>query len=125
MPLTCSVCADTGLLLLAERCPLCEGFGRDGQLAWERASTPLWRARLLLCRILRTGMAQLTADERQDLASLLLRSKRGKRRQRRTRGPPCFLLAPAQEAPPATDATIMETVWWGPEKSDVLPRRLC
>jgi hypothetical protein len=84
----CSVCEDTGLLL-AEFCPLCDGFGQAGGEVWQRACTRPARAKCLLARILRTGNVRLTEAERTDVLSLTL-----SRRQRRLVSEQGTLLAP-------------------------------
>ena len=89
--MSCPVCSDSGLLL-ARLCPLCDGFGLEGYRVWESSVTPTSKAKCLLHRILRTGRAEMTAAEREDLACLAL-SRRKRRAAKRKRGD--FGAAPA------------------------------
>ncbi len=59
----CPACADTGLLLPGQLCPLCEGHGAQGMLRWEGARSTADQGRLLVQRVLRTGCTALTSEE--------------------------------------------------------------
>ena len=78
-PCVCSLCSDSGLLQARARCPLCEGFGASDAELWEHAQTPPERGRLLLRRILRTGLLEISAQDAVDLGHIAL-SKQARRR---------------------------------------------
>ena len=82
----CEACWDSGVLLPALLCPLCEGHGRDGMRRWERARSGVDRGRLLVERILRTRHVELTAEECV-LVEAALRPRNRRRGSKSGRGP--------------------------------------
>ena len=68
----CEACDDSGLLLAGHICPLCQGHGRLGSLLWERPHlSKRARGRLLIERMLRTGLTAHTTEDGQYIAAAL------------------------------------------------------